>query len=195
MSFWKHLIIPLLLFTLSNAFIAQTNEEPGGSYFSLDAGLGPTIDDGGILFSANLSVGYQWSEWLGTGGSLGGHLGMEYSTSSFSGLSVQYRILPARRMSVAIDYGYIFRHSHTTDAYVSEYIPDWYPFFKVHVGWRIGEKSTLGLRFVGLPEVRYEECIDIDSTTGICSPVYVSKELWPTSGFLLTFGWQFGGRR
>ena len=181
-------LVAISLFTTAQA---QTNLDLPGGYFDTFAGAGPLADDGGILFGINLSGGYQRSKWLGVGGSLGSHLAIDYFASNFGGFSLQYRIRPVERIVVSFDYGYIFRHSHGTDTFVSEYIPEWNPFFKFHAGWKAGSLFTLGLGFVGLPQVRYEECLGFDSTTNTCAPVFINKEIWPTSGVLLTIGLNF----
>lgn len=185
------MITPLFAILLFTTAQAQDNPNLPGGYFATYTGAGPLADDGGILFGINLSGGYQRSKWLGFGGSLGAHLGIENFSSSFSGFSLQYRIRPVKRLVFSFDYGYIFRHSHSTDASVSEYIAEWNPFFKFHAGWKAGSLFTLGLGFVGLPQVRYKECVSFDSTTNTCAPVFISKEIWPTSGVLFTLGLNF----
>lgn len=184
----KTLTTILLTIFLCISVKGQNNPDFRGTYFSFYVGAGPALDDGAILFGYSLNGGYQWNKFVGVGGSWTGHLSMEYFFAGFNGLSAQYRIKPSEKWSVALDYGYVLTHSHGNDVVYWEYIPDWYPFFKFHIGWKPKEKFTLGLSFTGLPLVNYEECNNYDAPPDNCEPVYIHKYEWIPSGVMLTFG-------
>lgn len=173
----------ILFFTKTSA---QHPNLPGG-YFTTYAGAGP-LANGGLLVGLNLSGGYQLNQWLGVGGSFGAQIGMSYFASSYSGLSLQYRMRPADRLVLSFDYGYILGHQQGFDSCSLDYIPGWYPFYKIHGGWKLGSLFTLGVGVTGLPEVKYEEAFNFNSTTGLCENISVSSYEWTASGVMLTLG-------
>lgn len=177
-------LFTVFLFTLAHA--QEKRALPGG-YFSGYFGAGP-LTIGGFTTGTAIGGGYQWNKWLGVGGSLSAQLGATTSTSSsFSGLSLQYRARPARRLVLSLDYGYIFNHRMSSDVEKLEYIPGWYPFFKIFTGWKVGSVFTLGAGFTGLPQVKHTGCNFIDPAI----PCTTNVEEWRTSGVLFTLGLNF----
>ncbi len=177
-----------LLFCLS-IFIkteAQSYWDMPGGYFSGHVGIGPYEE--GAVVGIWSSGGYQLNKWAGFGAGLTSQLGIDYFASSFTGLSLQYRIRPTARFVGSFDFGYILRHRQGTDSNCDiQYINDWYPFYKIQAGWKLGSLFTLGICASGLPEVKHEIWF-IDDITGACSVIRERTYRWATSGVMLTLG-------
>ncbi len=185
----KTLTTLLLSIFLISTIYSQENKHEGNAYVSGYVGGGLLANDGGIIMELGISGGYQWNKYLGIGGSFTGSGSIDYFYAGFNGLSLQYRFKPKSNWSIALDYGYVLGHSQGNDAVYWEYIRDWDPFFKIHLGWEPRDGFTLGLGFVGLPSVEYEECINYDSDPDNCEPIFISEKQWSASGIYLSLGY------
>jgi hypothetical protein len=187
----KALITLALTGLLFSAIYGQENQTRATGYFSGYVGGGLLADDGGLILGYGISGGYQWNKYLGMGVGLTGNLGLNYFFSGFNGVSLQYRIKPGQRWNLALDYGFILNHFQGNDVLYWEYIPDWYSFFKIHLGWKPKNGFNIGLGFVGLPKVNYEECNNYDSPPGSCEPINIKTRRWNSSGVFLSLGYNW----
>lgn len=179
-----------LLWLLNPAGYSQDSVSVSGKgmYIDLEAGMGKVINDGDFYLGIRMNAGYQFSRMIGIGASISSHMATEEFGSSFSGLSLQYRIRPFDRWKLTMDYGYVLNYRRGTDGYLSEFIRGTYPFFSVHGGWQAGKILTVGIRFTGLPKIKNMECYEVDDFTGECLELITAAYLWPVSGVLLTCG-------
>ena len=184
----KYITTLLLTTFITLGLYAQSGLKRPSVYFSTYLGYVPDDDSHA---SANLSLGYQISDFVGLGLSAGAHTELDVLPESFSSIALQYRITPDEHFIISADLGTATNYSKADDCLCElTYLSKFYPYFKVNAGYRFKKAFTLGIGFFTLPKVEIEVRnydIDIEGNQVFEEPHIVDYMM---SAFQFTLGVQ-----
>lgn len=183
-------ILLLLLFVPGIPLPSFSQDKaPAGFYMNMHVGAFPADD--GLLVSANMAAGHQFSQWIGLGLSLGTHAHADLVPTSFSGLALQYRMKPGKRFLLSTDLGLIAKHNKTSDGeYEYRYLKKINPYFKINAGMQLGPVFHLGVAIFALPTAQSEIwAYTLDANNEQVWTYSQTVEHWyETAGFQITLG-------
>ena len=184
----RFFLFSILFFALQPLMGQEKYNPTSNIYFSLHAGTFPIED---FLLSANVSAGYQINKWVGVGLSLGASA-KSGAITDFTGLALQYRMVPTKKIVLDADIGLVLNHNKVCDFTCEyRYIKEPNPYFKVHVGFRLGKVFTLGAGGVFLPKARSELWWYDDMDTNNNPNWYLKNTVdhdFETVGFIVSLG-------